>query len=257
MIAYGTRARAEATRRAIPLRFDGAEPSVFHKSEWMDAGQDPHLSPTIFLVEQPPNSVAPAHFHRQNQFQLFIEGDGSIGRHPLAPLTVHYAGAYTGYGPLVAGASGLKYFTIRPVYESGLIPISDRDKMVRGPKRHAQVGPIATASTDSLHRLSAPVFDDVLPVAEDGLGVVVAKLPPGAALVAQRPAHAGDPFLVVLAGSLRNGEQELGRWESAFATSDEALTDFTAGSEGAQVALLYTPQKASAYMPATADGGQC
>jgi len=247
MIAYGTKARAEATRRAIPLRFEGGEPYIFHKSEWMDTGKDPELSPTIFLVEQPPHSVAPAHFHRQNQFQLFIDGDGSIGRHALAPLTVHYAGAYTGYGPLVAGSAGLKYFTIRPVFESGLVPVTEREQMIRGPKRHAQVGPIAMDASDHLRTLPTATCEDLFPLAEDGLGVTVARLPADAALVAARPPHAGDLFLVVLSGSLRGDGQELGSWESAFVSAGDALPGFTAGNDGAQVVLLYTPRKADAY----------
>src|SRR5688572_4441868 len=105
----------------------------------MESGNDPRLSPTVFLVEQPPNTTLQPHFHRQNQFQLFVGGGGTFGRAPLQPITVHYAGAYTAYGPLVAAGQGIQYFTIRPVCESGFIPVAEREqKMIRGPKRHAQ-----------------------------------------------------------------------------------------------------------------------
>jgi hypothetical protein len=40
-----------------PIDVDGV---VFHKSDWMEHGQDPHFSPNVFLVEQPPNiTLAP------------------------------------------------------------------------------------------------------------------------------------------------------------------------------------------------------
>ena len=55
--------------------------------------------PQAFLVIQPPGAVTPAHFHEPNQFQVFVEGDGRIGAHPTAPLTVQYANGHTPYGP--------------------------------------------------------------------------------------------------------------------------------------------------------------
>lgn len=88
----------------------------FHKGEWMESGQDPRLSPTVFLVEQPANTTLKTHFHGENQFQVFVRGSGSIGRETISPMTVHYAGAYTGYGPLLSGPEGLFYFTIRAVF---------------------------------------------------------------------------------------------------------------------------------------------
>jgi len=247
LIAFGTRARAEARRRAIPLQLENGERPIFHKSEWMEAGEDPTLSPTIFLVEQPPHCVAPAHFHRQNQFQLFIDGSGSIGRRPVAPLTVHYAGAYTGYGPLVAGPEGLKYFTIRPVHDAGMILVSEREKMVRGPKRHEQAGPIAIAGAEHLRGLGAPLRHDAVPLADDGLGVTVMHLPSGEPLVPERTATTGHLFAIVLSGQLDVDSVGLGQWESVFVSDDETLPGMVAAPGGAQIVLLYVPEKAVTY----------
>lgn len=108
MIAYGTKALGAQRRRAIDVDGD-----LFHKGEWMDSGQTPGLAPTVFLVEQGADILLQPHFHRQNQFQLFVAGDGTIGSEPIRPITLHYAGAYTGYGPIKSGPGGLKYFTIR------------------------------------------------------------------------------------------------------------------------------------------------
>ena len=106
MIAIGTRAHGETRRRPIPVLND-----TFFKAEWLETPDNPTLSPTAFLVEQPPNTTLVPHFHKNNQFQLFVDGSGTIGRHPIGPVTVHYAGAFTGYGPLVSGSNGIKYFT--------------------------------------------------------------------------------------------------------------------------------------------------
>jgi len=114
----------------------------FHRSEWMQSDRGPGLSPTVFLVEQPPNAVLAPHFHTQNQFQVVKAGSGTLGAHAVGPGSVHYAGAFTGYGPLVAGPAGLSYFTIRAVYETGANFLPDaRDRLQRGPKRNAH-GPL-------------------------------------------------------------------------------------------------------------------
>lgn len=253
MIAVGTRSHGQSKRRAIQ-----AMGLLFHKSEWMETGDNPLLSPTISLIEQPPNSSLATHFHRQNQFQLFVHGGGTVGRDTLAPITVHYAGAYTGYGPLVAGDEGIHYFTIRPVCESGAIPVEEaREKMVRGPKRHVQAGPVVCLPLTDLAALAEPVAEDVIPAADDGLGARLHRLPPGATLQAQVPAATDCTFAVVLSGSMQYGAHELSRWESLCVTAGEPFPSLHAGREGAEVILLFTPPKAQAYRQALAktDGG--
>lgn len=244
MIMFGTRAHGESRRRQITALGLQA-----HKAEWMESGEDPLLSPTIFLVEQPPDCAVPPHFHRQNQFQLFVEGGGTIGAGKLEALTVHYAGAYTGYGPLVSGPDGLKYFTIRPVFETGAIPLEEaRDKMVRGPKRHATSGPVKTSSLDDLSLLAVPVSLDAIPFSADGLGARILRLPPHAAAHVDAPPAADAMFMVVLAGSVVHNAGELTQWESVFSTRYEDLPRFSAGPQGAEVIFLFTPAKAQAYL---------
>jgi hypothetical protein len=243
MIRLGTRANGELRRRTIPVLDDS-----YFKAEWMESGVDPVLSPTVALIEQPPNSVLVPHFHRQNQFQLFVDGSGTIGAAELSPLTIHYAGAYTGYGPLVAGPDGIKYFTMRSVCETGLVPIAEaREKMVRGPKRHAQSGPLRPASAAELGALTAVQTEAVIPLAEDGLGAEVICLPAGAMLLPQRhPASAGF-FLVVLSGTLNHADTQLKPWESLFVSADDTSPALAVGTGGAQVLVLHLPCKASVY----------
>lgn len=249
MLAYGTKAQGDANRRALTR----GEEHFVYKGEWMATGEDPELSPTVFLVEQPPHSTLEPHFHRQNQFQLFVDGYGKIGAHALQSVTIHYAGAYTGYGPLVAGEAGIQYFTIRPVCESGMIPVSTgRDQMIRGPKRHATAGPLDLASPEELGALAGAEVRWEIPMAEDGLGAAVIRMPPGSVLTDMATQSAADgTFMVVLSGSVRHGQTSLGRWESLFFSSDEAVPELVAGENGAEMVFLYTPAKAEAYRAAS------
>lgn len=243
MIVIGTRANGERRRRPIPVMAD-----TFYKSEWMECGDDPKLSPTAFLVEQPPNCELLPHFHRQNQFQLFVEGSGVIGREALGEVTVHYAGAFTGYGPLLSGAEGIKYFTIRAVCESGFTPNSEaKEKMVRGPKRHAKSEPVPPLGPDALAALKQAEHLTMIETGEDGMGSHLTRLPPGAVYEAAHIPAAEGQFLFVTAGTLIHVGATLGRWENLFFLTGEAPPDLVAGPGGAEVVAMYIPHKDAAY----------
>ncbi len=242
MIVTGTRAHGASKRRPIDVM--GAK---FYKSEWMECGADPALSPTVFLVEQPPNYELLSHFHRQNQFQLFVDGTGSIGRETLGAITVHYAGAYTGYGPLLSGPQGIQYFTIRAVCEAGFTPISEAKlKMRRGPKRHANSKPVPPLTAVELAGLSR-TEQITLIEPENGMGAQLTRLPPGAALHPLPAPGCEGQFLFVTAGTLQYETLTLGRWEHLFLLASDTAPALIAGPGGAEVAALFIPHKEPAY----------
>jgi len=243
MILIGSSERARATRhaRTLPNGFS------FHRSEWMEGGDDASLSPTVFLVEQPAGAVLAPHFHMQNQYQVVVAGHGRLGAHEVAAGSVHYAGAFTGYGPIVAGPEGLSYFTVRAVRESGANFIeTSRDKMVRGPKRHVQGPPLATASDGELLALTVPRCEHLIPAQADQLGACVWSLPPGASIEAPPPAPGGQ-FHFAMAGTLRHGPAWLGGWESRYLSALEPACRLEAGPRGLQVLVLQMPAKAAEY----------
>lgn len=244
MIAFGRRETSQATRRDLQLR-DG---HVGAKSEWMDTGKDSRLSPTVFLIEQPPNATISAHFHHNNQFQVFVAGSGKIGARTLEPVTVHYAGAYTGYGPLVAGDEGLQYFTIRTVYETGAIRVADSEgRWPKGPRRHATSKPVELFDDLRLRTLSAPATTVVLPVAEDGLASSTVALPPGGSMPPVDIGVGEGVFLLVLAGDVVADGQQLDRHESLYVSNGEPFPAIIAGDGGAQLVAMIPPKRDPAY----------
>ena len=74
MIAIGSRKLSETTSRFINV-----EGTNFVRNEWMVSQQGGPLSPSMHLAVQPPDYSLLAHYHRQNQFQLFVDGEG-VGR---------------------------------------------------------------------------------------------------------------------------------------------------------------------------------
>lgn len=244
MIAFGDSEHAALRRRQVSSP-DGV---VFMKSEWMETGNDPLLSPTVFLIEQPPNTVAQTHFHRQNQFQLFIAGSGSIGHHAIQPLTVHYAGAYTGYGPLISGPEGLNYLTFRPVFDTGAYFIPEhRGELRKGPKRGGQTDPVPITGERTLEALREIESSTLLEPTADGRSARTINMPPSACIDITGAGAAQGVFAVVAAGSANCEGRKLGLWDSIFVSADESNCILTAGGGGLSVVLLYMPARDPAY----------
>jgi len=182
------------------------------------------------------------HFHEENQFQVFVEGSGSIGPHPIVPVMVHYAGAYTGYGPVMSGPNGLKYFTIRPEFDAGHLPIADaRGLNPRGPKVHAQgYVPGGVAIQDKIgHDLA------LFPPPTAGVHANAIWLPAMATeFFDAPPRNGGGMFYFVVEGSVQSGSTILDRWECVF--TDEPI-ELIAGLHGALLLALGTAARDSQY----------
>lgn len=246
MIYIGTEAKHREMRR--PLRL--ANGTDYFKGEYLQAPLDPQLSPQAFLVEQSANSTILSHFHKQNQFQVIVGGSGTIGRHELQPVTVHYAGAYTGYGPLIAGPEGLTYFTLRAVSESGANFMPEaRPDMLRGPKRHYTSAPLDSLTPEELQRLTATRVIEVQPREDDALAVIQYDLPPGGTAAGIAPQGSAGQFLLVLGGELMHQGTTLRRMENLFVSADEPAYTMHAGPQGAEVLLLQYPPRSPIYPP--------
>lgn len=243
MIRLGFASLAQERRRVRHI--NGRD---FHKSEWMESGEDPVLSPTVFLVEQPPNATLNTHFHGENQFQVVVQGSGTIGPHPLQTVTVHYAGAYTGYGPIVAGDQGLAYLTLRPVFEAG--SKKTVEEMVRGPKRHMTSARHDELDPAALKELTAVESRELIPLQGDGIAASVLRMPPGAGARGLDPATGGGQFFVVFGGSLEYQGQRLTRWESLFLSADERPLEIHAGADGLELLCLQVAPKDPVYVAA-------
>ena len=244
MIAIGKRTAAENTRR-VKSHAGGLTSA---KSQWMASDQQLPESPTVFLIEQPAGLVLPAHFHQNNQFQLFVEGNGKLGGRRITPVMVHYAGAYTAYGPIVPGEGGLKYFTMRTAYEEGGVMVQGAgDRWLPGPRRHATSKVIEPKSAAQLTELSQIHQTEIFDSEVDGYSATALEIPPAAEVLPFSFGKGTSAFLFVMAGSIINGTDELSPWESLFVGVNDAPVQLVAGSFGAQCLRLIMPDRDVAY----------
>lgn len=196
------------------------------------------LFPMAFLVEQDPGEVANAHYHQADQFQVVVAGDGTLGSHVVRPVAVHFAGAYTAYGPIHAGADGLTYFTLRNGFDPGARYMLRPENRValRGvsSRRHreAVAGPLLDGDTGAL-----------LGPEPDGMAVWRYRLPAGAPLAGAEPRGGAGQYWLVVGGSLRRAHATLGRLSCAFVPPDGEAFAAVAGPDGADVLAMQFPRR--------------
>lgn len=203
---------------------------------------DGSLYPMAFLVEQDPGCVAPSHFHQADQFQVVVAGDGRLGTHDVAPVTVHFTGKYSPYGPLVAGEAGLHYFTLRNGWDPGARYMAQERALLRTVpgRRHREA--VAPPMAVTPHDGAAPVCETCLPPSDDGLVALRYDLPAGTRVTGPDPAGGNGQYWVVIGGTLLHDGTELPQLACIFLSPDEAAFTAVAGSGGLRVLALQFPR---------------
>jgi len=92
----------------------------------------PWEGPCGHLVRQKAEDIVAPHFHEADQYQVFVAGSGRIGGHEVRTGSVHYADAYSGYGPIVPNAEGCSYMTLRPTFDKSHHPLPQEAILARG-----------------------------------------------------------------------------------------------------------------------------
>lgn len=206
-----------------------------------DPGARP--APQAFLVHQAPGWVLPPHFHLEEQFQVVTGGDGTLGKHAVAPITVHYTSRETGYGPLVAGDRGLEYLSLRAVTDPGAWYMPESRGKMRQDLRKWQttLGPIDVNAPAAGTKNSTEIL---LPMDEDGLAVWLLRLPANAQAVAPPQQVSGGRFHVVVGGDLCIAGEELGFGACVWRDSSDEAMDIRAGVHGLALLVLQFPAQA-------------
>jgi len=191
--------------------------------------------PQAFLVEMPePGSVIPPHFHREDEFQVVVAGNGSLGKHALDGVAVHFADAYTPYGPIRIGSDGLTFFTLRARADQGAeyMPES-RAQMARKARRSVAADVPARGESAALW-----------PTHDDGLGAWIVRARPREG-VASPPGDGGRYYLIV-EGSATHDATTLPRWSCIWKAGEAAHPALIAGPAGVDIVVVQFPQEKKA-----------
>jgi rubredoxin len=201
--------------------------------------------PQAFMVQYAPGRVLRTHFHDVDEFQIVVAGRGTFGRHAIAPFTVHFARAFTPYGPIVAGADGLSFLTLRARRDSAgpqLLP--DKREVLE-----TVVGrnPWQAAEQLALARIDGEISTARLTTLVDasGLDAWVMHLPPQCFAAVPAATGSGGQYVVVLQGSITLGSGSLAAPAVGFLASDEVPLTLASGAQAAVLAVLNFPREES------------
>ncbi|MBI3635305.1 MAG: hypothetical protein HY216_03665 [Candidatus Rokubacteria bacterium] len=200
-------------------------------------------APQAFLVELGAGVEIPPHFHRVDEFQVVMAGDGSLGKHAIAPVTAHFAEAYTPYGPIRVGEHGLAFFTLRAAHDAGALYMpGSRAQLIRKARRNvaggAPLGAARPADTSP-----PPGHGGVTPLIEphaDGLAAWLVSADGGAA-IAVPAGTGGGRYYLVAAGDVDLDGERLLRWSCVWTGPDDSPPALAAGAAGAHVVILQFP----------------
>ncbi|RBY82253.1 hypothetical protein [Blastococcus sp. TF02A-26] len=165
---------------------------------------DTAAGPQAYLVRQGTAELG-AHFHEVDQFQVVVGGAGTLGREAVGRGVLHYADAYTSYGPIRTDpAVGLEYVTLRLEPTTGINPMpQEREKRraAGGGGEHFTCALDPTAEPGTRARELART--------RRGARALAMRLPAGAAAEADGLPATGRGYAVVIAGALRDGDRVL------------------------------------------------
>jgi hypothetical protein len=198
------------------------------------------LFPMAFLVEQDPGSVANAHYHQQDQFQVVVGGSGVMGTHEVGPVTVHFAGAYTAYGPIRAHPiEGVTYFTLRNGFDPGARFMADARN--RTALRHMKGRMHREAVAGLLPDSSGAAA--VLGPDADGMGAWRYRLAPHERAIGAEPSSGRGQYWVVLAGGMQLGSELLPARSCVFVGPQATGFTAAAGQDGLDVLAMQFPRR--------------
>ena len=223
--------------------------SVFIGTQEKPQTPEPN-QPTLYMVQQMPNTVVDAHYHAVPQWQVIVDGSGLLGRNAAKPVALHYADPYPVYGPITASQEGVTYYTIRSMADPGAQFASKPEAkakllQMRAVKRrylYVTADQCKASTAEQLAQREESTIDELVAKHEDGVAAWIVRIGPNGAATAPDATGTGGQAMLVTAGSLDHEGAALKRMSCAFVPNGDGPMQLRAGSAGAEVLVLQFPR---------------
>jgi hypothetical protein len=248
MTMIGTVTEAFNNRRERQIRSAPgvAGGHIFRSDLIPETGDAESDTPNCKLIEQQPHGVLQSHFHIVDQFQIMVAGDGLLGKHQVAPYTVHFAAKHTGYGPITAGEQGLHYMVFRLGKDAGAGYLPEqRGDMKDLPRRHVMGAPVGCLNETQRAALESTVEHKAIAIQADGLCATIYQAPAQQPIVAPEPISGRGQFIYIAAGSAVKDDQTHEAGTAIFIASTEPQATLTTGPLGAEILVMQFPKTSS------------
>jgi hypothetical protein len=193
-----------------------------------------------FVIAQT-NETLGAHFHPVDQFQILLGAPGSLyQRRAIDPMVVHYADAYTTYGPLIGADPPLRYFTLRaePTTEIAFMP-RDRAKLIKRGRRNIKI-PVDAPGELAVLAPGDVRWVEIIAAQSDGLRVAEVTAGPGTPVVLPAATGSGE-YSFVAAGSIDFAGRSFGQESLGWHTGGCGQVEVVAGDAGCRLLVFFFP----------------
>ena len=204
--------------------------------------------PMAFLADGSPGRILRTHYHHTDQFQVIILGDGFMGSHKLGFGGVHFARAYTPYGPTRYGeAQGLGFLTLRAHVDMGANYMPENREALDAVPDRAPWQVSAMPDLALVPDASGVAMKPIEGMKDDhGLGGWSVVLRTGASITTTDLSRGEGQFVVVLRGGIMDGADHRLAPTVIFMAKGEGSIEVKAGPEGATLLILNFPDAAAA-----------
>jgi rubredoxin len=199
-------------------------------------------APTAFLAQYDPGDKSCTHFHQVDQFQILVQGSGTLGRHAVEPYYVHFSRAYTPYGPLHADEkTGWTFMTLRTRYDPGAQRLPGalptlQEVRDRKPWQVTSMAQFAARDAAVSMLENEDIKDD------RGLYVRSLSMAPGASTVAPSPSGGAGQYIIVVKGTLVHDDRSRNALTVVFNDPHETPFRIQAGPVGLEALIVNFPR---------------
>jgi hypothetical protein len=214
-------------------------------TKFLKSSRDTPNLPVAQLSEGDPGRTRNTHFHTVDEFQVIVGGKGTIGRHNVSACSVHFARAYTSYGPIVGDeTTGLSYFVLFARFDPGpqYFPQA-REVLKQAPNRPRSQVTKNIAFPDLIPGVSVKLEDIDGFKDDEGLAAYSLIMAPYTRIMSPDPSSGDGQFMVIVKGGLIYEKREYKALTVVFVKPDEAPFQIAAGPQGLQSLILNSPRQ--------------
>jgi len=200
-------------------------------------------TPMAFLAEASPRRVLRTHYHAVDQFQVMYNGAGAMGKHPVGPGAVHFARAYTPYGPITYGDKGLGFITLRAHRDPGAQYLPERREALEQVANRKPWQITVMPDFDFLpgeRGVTMKALEGLTGHA-DGLAAWSVKMKPGVKAWAPDPSKGDGQYIVVLKGGVQHEAKLKKDLAIVWVPRDSGPFELVAGPDGMEGLILNFP----------------
>jgi hypothetical protein len=217
----------------------GREETLCHYfGEFADDGRGPQG----FLTSVT-NRTIPSHNHAVDQFQVMFGNEGAVyQRHAIAPLLLHYADAFSTYGPIFGADPSLRFFTLRPRMDKtmNVMPEDKANVPYFGRRqKHLELDPVPLPAAGEVE------VTTLIEVEADGLEALSIVGGPDASFKVAPAEHTRGQYVCVTNGTVDWDGRTFGEYSLGWQAPSDEPAELHAGPEGCRVLVLRFPSPAT------------